>query len=66
MEADDNDYSDLEPDEVVCLKSRAICTSECCCKSKPRGQEGVVKNVKMTVDYCPDCGHALFWEKYAA
>lgn len=66
MEADDNDYSDLEPGEIVCLKAKAKCFSEACAMHKRKGQDGVLKLVAKGADWCPDCGHALFWEKYAA
>jgi hypothetical protein len=23
----------------------------------------IIKEVKKSVDYCPDCGHALFWDR---
>ena len=38
---------------------RALCTSERCTKI----ETGVVKDVGSHTSDCPDCGHALFWER---
>lgn len=65
----------LTPDEIQELDTmpaddvsgvfsfRAICTSEDCCTPK---NLGIVKNVRRTVDECPDCGYFLFWERNLA
>lgn len=50
---------------------RAVCTSDECRTDKKKVIKsltgpGVVKEVKKTVNWCPDCGDALFWEKTRA
>lgn len=47
---------------------RAICTSDNCRADKKKVIKtitgpGVVKEVKKTASWCPDCEEALFWEK---
>lgn len=43
-------------------ENRAYCTSRECGGA---GGRRVPKDVKLTVDYCPDCGAALFWKTIA-
>lgn len=51
---------------------KAICTSESCISKVARTRYavsylGVVKpNLAKTAQWCPDCEHALFWEKTIA
>lgn len=45
----------------------AYCTSKQCDKGLKRDRyaAGIVKDVDSKVDFCPDCGSALFWKRRA-
>jgi hypothetical protein len=53
--------------EAPRYRYRAICTSnECRLKFKSetnRTEVGIVKSVGKAIDWCPECGDALFWER---
>ncbi len=40
---------------------RALCLSEKCAGYNNKHQKFVIKEVKVTETFCPDCKSALFW-----
>lgn len=47
-------------------KLLSICFSSICYSSKYKNKVsgGVLKKVSFSTDFCPDCGHALYWTDY--
>lgn len=62
---DENPWPDYVRRDKVLV---AYCNSEPCNQKSIRYKEknlklGKIKKVNKFVDYCPDCGNALFWTK---
>lgn len=53
------EYLDEVEPKLIKYVFVATCTSKECRSS----EVGAVKNVKKSVDECPDCGHYLFWDR---
>jgi hypothetical protein len=62
-------FADVEPVEVKKYTFTAYCDSDSCLKKfKAEIQKGmgVKKDIPKTAIDCPDCNHALFWDKKVA